>query len=150
MLALTIQQPYASLIVAGIKVVECRTWRPPEGPEDGMLKFAVHAASKKVDLRKLPEACVQWMEENQFDHSNLPTGAIIGAVNVIRHQHYLEARDLLPKDIALGWWDDRTICWYLANAVKFESIIPSSGQLGVWRPNPTVEAAIRKIIPHGW
>ena len=44
MKTLSIQQPWASLVCAGIKDVENRTWKPAEVPG----RILIHASSKKV------------------------------------------------------------------------------------------------------
>ncbi|MXO73453.1 ASCH domain-containing protein [Alteraurantiacibacter buctensis] len=53
MKALTIWQPWASLIIAGAKPYEFRSWRPPASIVGQ--RIVIHAASRKIDVE---EACL--------------------------------------------------------------------------------------------
>lgn len=86
MKVLSVQQPWASLICAGIKDVENRTWKPAVNPG----RILIHASSKKVTrsvYAGVPEDIVSFIE-NEISFGNfpeldtLPTSAIIGYVTV--------------------------------------------------------------------
>jgi hypothetical protein len=53
MKALTIWQPWASLIIAGAKPYEFRSWRPPAWLIGQPL--VIHAAARKVDFRQVDQ-----------------------------------------------------------------------------------------------
>lgn len=74
MKALTIWQPYAGLIVAGVKPVENRTWAPPCKPGT---RIAIHAGSK-------------------HDTRMSPHGAILGVVTLYEVRRAPRGKDL--------WW----------------------------------------------
>lgn len=70
MKTLSIQQPWASLICAGIKDVENRTWKAAEIPG----KILIHASSKKVTQNFFSEITEE-MESHICNHvffGNLP------------------------------------------------------------------------------
>jgi hypothetical protein len=66
---LTVKQPYASAIIAGVKPVEYRTWRAPDRLIGEML--LIHAGKRLATET----------EYRQF--ANGPRGAILGAVIVV-------------------------------------------------------------------
>lgn len=86
MKTLSIQQPWASLICAGIKDVENRTWKAAQLPG----RILIHASSKKVSgnfLNTIPEEMESYITNNVFfgnlaPLNELPTSAIIGYVTV--------------------------------------------------------------------
>ena len=70
MKTLSIQQPWASMICAGIKDVENRTWKPAEVPG----RILIHASSKKV-TKNFNETIPEVWESEISDHQlfgNLP------------------------------------------------------------------------------
>ena len=86
MKVLSVQQPWASLICAGIKDVENRTWKAAKVPG----RILIHASSKKV-TRNFFAGIPEYMEsiiKNEVGFGNvpaldtLPTSAIIGYVTV--------------------------------------------------------------------
>ena len=86
MKVLSVQQPWASLICAGIKDVENRTWKAAKVPG----RILIHASSKKVTrnfLNTIPEEMESYISNNVFfgnlaPLNELPTSAIIGYVTV--------------------------------------------------------------------
>ena len=132
MKVLSVQQPWASLIVAGIKDVENRTWKPKEMPG----RILIHA-SKKCSLRTVSEEPIEWVQEilNEITFGNLPDlpempdGAIIGYVTV----------ESVDKDNARSIWaagendDEKLYYWHLKDAYIFdEPIIGVKGKLHLW------------------
>ena len=86
MKVLSVQQPWASLICAGIKDVENRTWKAAKVPG----RILIHASSKKVTrnfFAGIPEQLVSFIN-NEISFGNfpeldtLPTSAIVGYVTV--------------------------------------------------------------------
>lgn len=58
MKALSLWQPWASLIAAGVKTFETRSWAPPAAlwPEVIGQRIAIHASSRRIPLRQGTEA----------------------------------------------------------------------------------------------
>lgn len=132
MKTLSVQQPWASLIAAGIKDVENRTWQPKQLPG----RILIHA-SKKCTLRSLSNEPVEWMQEifneqlfgNLPDFVDMPDGAIIGYATVER----------VDKDSANSVWaagesdDENLYYWHLTDAHLFdEPITGVKGKLHLW------------------
>jgi hypothetical protein len=132
MKALTISQPYASLIADGTKWVENRRWSTSyRGP------LAIHAGLGTQYLS--PRQLADW-----------PTGVILASckleacipVSTIRH---CLRRGVLPRQLAeLGWDFERLrevlrhehtegpYAWILRDVIKLDPPIEARGQQGLW------------------
>jgi hypothetical protein len=107
---LTVRQPWASLIVAGIKDVENRSWRT-----NYRGRLGIHAGSR-VDQDAL----------DAYGHlldGELPRGALIGSVTVVDCVENSRSKWAIP-----GQWH-----WLLADAEKLAHPRPMPGQLGLWQ-----------------
>lgn len=128
MKVLSIQQPWASLICAGIKDVENRTWKAAKVPG----RILIHASSKKVTKNfyaGISEALESFIE-NQISFGNipeletLPTSAIIGYVTVTGFEE---------GDVDSVWADKGAIKWKLEDAWLFdEPILNVKGKLNLF------------------
>ena len=143
MKAISIKQPYASLIVEGIKDIENRTWKCPE-KYIGQRVF-IHASSAKSEhiIRRVLNDSQQSEFIKRFGHSGLdflePKGVIIGSVEivdcVINHPSIWAEKTDEPFEYytceeEFGYC---TTCnWVLANPIKFPKPIPAKGKLGFW------------------
>lgn len=139
MKALTISQPYASLIASGEKFVENRRWETLyRGP------LAIHAGkgTQYLDKRELaayPSGCVVAVAE-------LISCMNIGTLRRIpRHQeiaaYRMTAGELLDHEHTEG-----PFCWILANVRELITPIPYKGAQGLWdfdERNLTVEEESR-------
>lgn len=122
MKAITIKQPWASLIVHGIKDIENRTWKT-----NFRGRILIHAGCKK-DTRPKP-----LLTEEQYKltggvsgygrHIFGDLGAIIGSVEIVDCvQNYPSA-----------WAEKGVWNWVLANPILFdEPITDVKGCLGLW------------------
>jgi len=122
MKAISIKQPYASLIVKGIKNIENRTWKCPEKYIGK--RILIHASARgysKVGLTdQQKEAAVALWTKTPLKSRYF--GAIIGSaviVDCVENHHSIWAEK--------GVWN-----WVLANAVEFEHPIPAKGKLSFW------------------
>lgn len=116
MKALSIQQPWASIIAYGIKDVENRTW---DTPYRG--KFLIHASSKRVPKDFEYGLPMEWGNEiiNHIFFGNLPklqdlpTSAIIG---------YVELEGIVNDSESI-WASPELLHWKLKNAYVFDTPI---------------------------
>lgn len=141
MKALSIKQPWASLIAHGIKNIENRTWRT-----NFRGKIYIHASAK--DFGSLSQALnqEQWSKTiEQWDSDyfpNRPLSAIIGEVDivdcVINHPSiWAEKTDFSQEDPASIW------NWVLANPVLYEKpILNVKGKLSFWFPDTDIMECI--------
>ena len=116
MKALSIRQPWASLIVAGIKDVENRTWatklRGPLAIHAGLYKESrgrgeVYDAMMAILCPELPDP--------------LPRGGIIGTVDLVD----------VVQDSESEWAEDGQYHWLLANPQPLD-FVPVRGRLGLF------------------
>lgn len=123
MKALSIIQPWASLIVLGYKPVENRTW-----PTRYRGRLLIHA-SKRGDDPSAELLCQQLLIELPRD---LPRGMILGAVDLVDCVELSPATPIEQLD--LGPWAFGPWCWLLENVMRFETPIACRGSLGLWTP----------------
>lgn len=145
MYALTIHQPWASLIAIGRKRFETRDWHPPKWLIGQ--RIAIHAAKKPVSAPDL-----RWAELLGF--SELPLGAVVGTAvvagvyqcgvfyNAGTHQGHaileaLEGSVSLPEgyiphdpfgDYSVGRW-----AWLLTEVEPLEPPVEVRGSQGLWK-----------------
>ena len=108
MKALTLRQPWASLVMAGIKDVENRTWRT-----NYRGRLVIHAGSG-IDR--------EGMNEHGQLLADYPHGAILGTVELVDCVEHSTS----PWAIAENWH------WLLAEPRPFDAPIPAKGKLGLW------------------
>lgn len=144
MKAITIKQPWASLIVDGIKDIENRTW-----PTKFRGRVLIHSAKKPIEMVFGNEMFTreQWNRITDKTQSiNKTCGSIIGSVEivdcVINHESiWAEKTDIPTLGDVL---DDLKLLgrvvhpnkvvynWVLANPIKFPEPIPAKGELSFW------------------
>ena len=110
MRALTIRQPWSSLIVAGIKDVENRSWRTNHrGP------LLIHAGTGRDPVEG-------WRVKEVARLADIPRGTLIGLVDVVGCVNDSPSRWARPAQ-----WH-----WELANARPLRRPIPLRGRLGLF------------------
>lgn len=152
---LSIQQPYAEWVVAGLKRIENRSWSSEyRGP------LLIHASARKPSLDKWARADAEAIDQKIDELNNLPTGCIIGCVefaDVISRvredgrvrgpgeflkeiqkrlkpfgeqleQTLLDQQRDVHYDYGIEYW------WLFTKCRKFEHPIPCKGALRLWKP----------------
>ncbi len=116
MKALSLRQPWASLIADGRKTIETRTWRTRyRGP------LAIHASARP--------------------YADLPTGGIV-AVAWLYGCRPMEEADEDAACIALY---KGAHAWLLAN-VEPVALIPCKGMLGLWTPPTDIVQLLPSVV----
>ncbi|MFY0545471.1 ASCH domain-containing protein [Brevibacillus sp. H7] len=141
MKAITIHQPWATLIALGEKQFETRSWATKYRGQ-----LAIHAA-KKIDR----EACESEpfrsvLEKHGYTADNLPTGAVIGigkladclGVGMSDGEHRSMAGDtgihwipVKSNEYHFGWYGVGRYAWELTDVKQIEPF-PAKGQQGLW------------------
>lgn len=140
MKAITIKQPWASLIVHGIKNIENRTWRCPK-KYIGQ-RVLIHASANKRGGWTLnnDQAGSLYRSKSvlyRTDFDNLPFGSIIGSVQivdcVVNHPSiWAEKTEVKVDESGLPYYGDKTYNWVLANPILFKEPILVKGKLSFW------------------
>lgn len=147
MKAISIKQPWASLICSGIKDIENRTWKT-----NFRGKVLIHASAKPWNYNKLCHYLTNYLDnenlelqkiirDNNFSSrwiESLPTSAIIGSVEIVdcivNHPSIWAEKSLNKEDLNPLSWDviKPTYNWVLANPILFDKPIPAKGRLQFW------------------
>lgn len=132
MKAITIKQPWASLIITGIKDIENRTWKTnyrgrvlihsAKLPDKMKFEFAGQATVKEIQLSSVL---------NDADEKDLYE-CIIGSVEIVdcvMNHPSIWAEKTSP---ALEMGGISIYNWVLANPIIFPEPIPAKGKLSFW------------------
>ena len=130
---LSVRQPWATLIVAGIKDIENRTWstnyRGPAG---------IHSSSTMTD-REFMEAC-EWLagwipkfSAARFRADKFPLGQILGTITITG-----------CVEVSRSVWFQGPYGFVLEDAKRFVEPIPAKGRLGFWN----YELPDNTVMPH--
>jgi len=159
MKAITLYQPWASLLIQGHKKFETRSWKHSYTGQ-----LAIHAATKKPHdtMRDLNHNIVKAIGEKfgiaeapavtviALLNSLLPTGAILGttyhvgcrpidAIQEMRDAPFetgcwdgLNWIDPPEEEILFGDWTPGRFAWEQADPKPFSKPIPAKGKQGLW------------------
>ncbi|MFV0141025.1 ASCH domain-containing protein [Empedobacter falsenii] len=140
--ALSIKQPWASLIAHGIKDIENRTWKTSYRG-----KILIHASGQYAkggfsllnpEMRRLANLCPKW---NPMYLTDLPTSAIIGEVEIVDcvinyPSIWAEKSEHFGVNVPAKYGsvsNNPIYNWVLANAKLYdEPILNVKGKLSIW------------------
>lgn len=120
MRAITIKQPWASLICKGIKDVENRTWKT-----NYRGRVLIHAGDShkfKVELTDEQMKTAYSVIFEECRSGKISFGAIIGSTEIID----------CVKNHSSVWVEKDCWNWVLANPMLFPEPIPCKGRLSFW------------------
>jgi hypothetical protein len=137
MKAISICQPWASAIVAGIKQVENRTWATTHrGP------ILIHASLSTRWFGIIEPALLDAIESRCGDMRGLVRGAIIGVANIEAIEDVDTIRRRMPEQAE---WAFGPLCWVLKDPRRFGSPIACSGRLSLWDfPDDKIKQFLRR------
>lgn len=131
MKALSLLQPWATLVVIGVKTIETRSWGTKyRGP------ILIHASQGKAGSIFASEPP---FKKYIHEFKKLPFGSIIGQAtitNVIRVEDLGMNVELINRltmeEKAFGDYSEGRYAWILEDAVQFDNPIPARGTLSIW------------------
>mgnify|MGYP001590479018 CR=1 FL=1 len=137
MKALTLTQPWATLVAIGAKRMETRSWQTKyRGP------LAIHAAkgfseSARLLLYREPfVSCTEFEPPQGWGHFNLvPTGAIIAVVDlmdVIPTGNLGFGEQVFEPERSFGDFGHGRFAWVLQYVRLLPQPVPCKGALGLW------------------
>ena len=145
MKALTLWQPWASLVAFGEKKIETRCWSTKYRGE-----LAIHAAQKEVTIlgqsrnrqefhREMCRLTAKW-EWGDGYWPGVPhyqsmgcVLCIVKLVDVLPCEHVRD--DLSEQELIFGNYEDGRYAWFLEMVEKFEKPIPAKGNRRLWEWN---------------
>jgi hypothetical protein len=142
--AISLWQPWASLMAAGVKRHETRHWDTKHrGP------IAIHAA-KTLDLAGCPDRLcidafgVSWPAQ-------LPLGAVVAIGQLVACRRAETVADHLTKaDLAAGNFARGRFAWRIENIRRLAAPVPCIGRQGLfnWTPPEDFEARLGPVLDH--
>lgn len=137
MKAITLHQPWATLIAKGIKTTETRSWAPPQ--ELVGERIAIHAGRtvSEIGLVGPDRAPLMW------DSRKLPRGAVV-ATAILTDFGQVTHRTPDGEQVYLshnhGWvntdpWGDYSVArwiWCLSDIEELDPPIPARGHQRIW------------------
>ena len=136
MKALSLLQPWATLVVIGAKKIETRSWSTPYRG-----RILIHASQGKAGNIFCAEPPVS---KYIPDFKKLPFGAIIGEAkltSILRVEDFdlpdFEMDNLTLEEKAFGDYTSGRFGWILEDPVAYQTPIPARGHLRLWDvPHP--------------
>ncbi|WP_342088032.1 ASCH domain-containing protein [Dyadobacter sp. OTU695] len=133
MKAISVQQPWAGLLVLGIKKCETRSWNTKFRG-----KIAIHASAKmpKEGEALLKELC-ELLPDTFFKGSrayNMCTvlGCVLGRVQVEDCRSTNDMKPVNAGEKMLGDFSANRYYWWCINPEAYLTPIPAVGQLSIW------------------
>ena len=135
MKALSLLQPYATLIAVGAKKIETRSWSTKyRGP------LAIH--SSKGFSKLLKELCNKEpfktvLSKFGFNADNLPLGKIVATCNLVNcinmtPEFIGRVKSAKGYEIDFGVYEVGRYAWILENVQPLAEPIPAKGKLSLW------------------
>lgn len=144
MKVLSLLQPWASLVVMGVKQIETRSWNTNHR---GVL--LIHASKGKAGSIFASEYP---FKKHILDFSKIPFGAIIGQVtliDVIRTEELgmtdERINTLTLEEKAFGDYSSGRYAWMFEDAVTFPEYFSARGSMNLWNCPPFVEKEIMRL-----
>lgn len=162
MKALTLTEPYASLVMIGAKKIETRSWytnyRGPiaihaaKGMTGDDLRFALTNPAVSVPLGWGP---YRWQADRVKEAFPVTRGKVIATATLVHcgeigcnragwcgyydrygNSHENDWTGVRESERALGLYVDGRYAWILADVVRLPEPIPATGALGLWEWEP--------------
>lgn len=140
MKAITIKQPWATLIALGEKQFETRSWKTRHRG-----KIAIHAG-KSIDMDAFHYEEIQTIlnKHGIYKKEDLPFGSVIATADLtdclqVMKDNFDSAetdKDFIDeKEYPLGDFSEGRYAWKLENVEVLDNPIPAKGQLSLWEWN---------------
>lgn len=146
MRAISLMQPWASLVAMGAKRIETRSWRHCIRGE-----LAIHASMTFKEAQRL--LCDQSPFNSYVHYWNaLPFGAVVAVVHlaeITRSEIALPILKALPdgaQEIAFGDYSPKRFAWYFKGVQRLVHPVPAKGARGVFELSDSVESQVRKQL----
>ena len=138
--AITIKQPWATLIALGEKKFETRSWATKHrGP------IAIHAG-KSIDKEAFKERAIATILAKHGIHliKDLPTGAVLAIVELSECHKVTFDNDFIDEaetdkgisiagnEYRFGFYEEGRYAWELTNLQVLPELVPAKGQLSLW------------------
>jgi hypothetical protein len=137
MKALTIIQPWASLLAWGEKQYETRHWKPASMVKGELL--AIHSGRKfgneerEFCRQPLFRAALERHGASYITSETLPLGAVLAIAQLVAVWRTEDiVRSLSPQERAFGNYQPKRFAWEVKILHVFETPIPAAGEQSLW------------------
>jgi len=142
--ALTLTQPWATLVAIGAKKIETRSWNTTYRGQ-----LAIHAA--KGFPQEAQHLCFQEpfrsylgayvkLNETYFGSHSFPIGCIIATCNLVEVRKVIGTVVASEHELAFGNYAIGRYMWILENIVALPEPVPAKGALSLWECGLTMPA----------
>lgn len=136
MKAITLWQPWATLVAYGAKTIETRSWHTHyRGP------LVIHAAKAKVRYSVLPTSFyLRVLRDHGWD-GDYPRGSIVAVCNLTDclETGFLDMGRVSGLDQELGDFSPERFAWFLENIRRLDRPVACRGRQGLWNPPETIK-----------
>lgn len=142
--ALSLLQPYASLVATGVKKIETRSWGTKHrGP------LLIHASLGKEAMLELPpdleELMISYLHKAGV-YGALPRGVILAVVR-LADVRPIPAEFKVPEpERSFGDFTPGRFAWFMEELHPLPAPIPCRGSLGVWSVPADISKAVRDSL----
>lgn len=133
MKALTLTQPWATLVAIGAKKIETRSWNTNyRGP------LAIHAAkggyNDDLFLMKIEPFYTELTKAGITSRLGLPLGGVLAICELVRVDHIKENYEkyITYNERSFGDYTPGRFAWILENITALNKPIAAKGALGLW------------------
>lgn len=142
MRALSLIEPWATLVAAGKKRYETRSWAAPPSAIGSSVRIAIHASKSREAIKD--GTASQLMHAVGLESPDpWPLGMIIAVVSVTGCYRTESVRDNLDgMELILGNYGDGRYAWRLEGLWRLQQPIPCRGSLGLWEVPVDVRAQL--------
>jgi hypothetical protein len=139
--ALTLWQPWASLIAIGVKPFETRSW-----PTSHRGRLAIHAGTDRrgLALCRGEPGIEAALAAAGLTLDALPLGRILAVADLVQ---CWRAEAILADDLAdpFGDYSPGRWAWHLHRIRPLHEPIPCTGRQRLWTPPPAIQAQLRQL-----
>jgi activating signal cointegrator 1 len=126
--ALTLTEPWATLVALREKRVETRSWKLPNSIIG--VEVAIHAA--KGFPRWAKDCAAMPTFKGSLGSRKLSPGNILCVVRFIGHRFTQDVRNqLTEKELSFGDYNEGRFAWFIEYVVEYDPT-PAIGHLGFW------------------
>jgi activating signal cointegrator 1 len=138
--AISVWQPWASLLAHGIKVHETRSWAPSVAYIGKSFAICASKTTEGLDLFANPAdgdyttrvAALRVLRLGGMDLHRLPMGCIVGIGTLVKAVR-TSAAEIDGTERSLGDWTPGRWAWRFENMVRLAEPIPVQGKQGIFR-----------------
>lgn len=157
--AISLHQPWASLVALGIKKYETRSWntkyrgkvlicsaKVSYTPNTWLGDYLISDITNAIcELAGMEASCKTALD---FFNCNLPLGKVLCVVN-LEDCIKVESKQVSQLEQLCGNWTPGRYAWELANLMPLPEPIPIKGRQGLWTPDSSIIQEVEKQLSIG-